>query len=161
MLTDIIRGPKNNDNPTKSITKYGYLYVIELEIHNQIPVFDKTKRIVKIGYSQTVASRISSIKSTSIFNINILKVVPLIDAKSIETKWHRYFKKYKTISNFSKEWFALTDEQINYLINELDNQYKIDCDELDIHINTISTYNKPYKAEQILDIIKKEKIYNY
>lgn len=74
------------------------------------------RKEVKIGMSKNVNpyKRIKDYNMYSIHGVEVLGVVPCLDGLNIEKAIHKEFK-HKKIRG---EWFELTDEDIEYIINK-------------------------------------------
>ncbi len=100
--------PKEPDLEVEEKKKVGYVYFIYMPEH-------KDKNLFKIGQTMDIKRRIKSLQTGNPFKLEYYKIIKTIKHKVLELEFHKRLSN----KNVLLEWFNITTEDINNLINEI------------------------------------------
>jgi len=97
----------SNEDELKEKLKGSYCYFIG----------NRKRKVVKIGRTTNIYTRLKSIQTGYPYNLKILGYIETKRPKKTEKKMHQYYRRY----NLRGEWFKLSD-RIELFLDELDNE---------------------------------------
>lgn len=86
-------------------------------------LIDGSKRLYKVGYTKNLKDRLVSLKTEYDVPIQVIHFIDTYRYKILEGKLHGIFKEKnvevekKAPNSYSREWFELSNEDINFILN--------------------------------------------